>query len=255
MADRVGERKERAGDLREACVAEAQAIIATEGVEGLSLREVARRLGVSHQAPYRHFPSRDHILAEVVARAFDHFARALDARNRSEDPHQDLGGMGVAYLAYAVDHPLEYRLMFATPLPDPAHHPGMMGSARHAFALLVQGLARMRAAEAGGAPGPACAPAEAPETYPDAGPAAGAAAETLAGTEAYRAVLLDALFIWSALHGLAGITGSSTVGTLGLPPGLLESAPQHLLTRIGHAMAGPPVDGDDATDGLGPVCR
>jgi AcrR family transcriptional regulator len=41
-------------------------IIGERGIEELSLREVARRLGVSHQAPYKHFPSRDHLLAEVV---------------------------------------------------------------------------------------------------------------------------------------------------------------------------------------------
>jgi AcrR family transcriptional regulator len=53
----------RTGDLREACVKQALEIIAKGGIDSLSLRDVARRLGVSHQAPYKHFPSRDHILA------------------------------------------------------------------------------------------------------------------------------------------------------------------------------------------------
>ncbi|MCG8692745.1 MAG: TetR/AcrR family transcriptional regulator, partial [Minwuiales bacterium] len=74
----MAEKKPVPKDLREACVREALAIIDTSGVEELSLREVARRLGVSHQAPYRHFPSRDHILAEIVTRAFESFARYLD---------------------------------------------------------------------------------------------------------------------------------------------------------------------------------
>ncbi|MFX4450801.1 TetR/AcrR family transcriptional regulator, partial [Acinetobacter baumannii] len=52
----------------------------------LSLRDVARRLGVSHQAPYKHFPSRDHILAEVVGRAYASFAAHLEKRPRSDDP-------------------------------------------------------------------------------------------------------------------------------------------------------------------------
>lgn len=196
----------RPDDLKEACVTEAFAIIAAEGLEKLSLREVARRLGVSHQAPYRHFPSRDHILAEVVARAFDHFAAYLDGRQRTPDPEQDLGGMGVAYLRYAGEHPLEYRLMFATPLPDHTQHPGMMRSARHAFTLLEQGLERMRNAF---------------------------------GTASPRdAITLDALFIWSALHGLAGIQNGSTIATLALPHKLLAEAPTHLLTRISHALAG-----------------
>lgn len=198
----------RPEDLKEACVTEALAIIAATGLETLSLREVARRLGVSHQAPYRHFPSRDHILAAVVARAFDHFSAYLDSRQQVPDnPAQDLRGMGLAYLSYADEHPLQYRLMFATPLPNPADHPGMMQSARHAFTLLEQGVARMRATQ-----GQPC-------------------------TE--ELVTLDALFIWAALHGLAGIRGGCAITTLRLSSDILGQAPAHLLGRIGQAMGNP----------------
>ena len=62
----------RSGNLREACIAEAFRIIEDAGLEALSLREVARRLGVSHQAPYKHFPSRDHIVAEILAQRGRH---------------------------------------------------------------------------------------------------------------------------------------------------------------------------------------
>ncbi|MBV9750100.1 MAG: helix-turn-helix transcriptional regulator, partial [Acetobacteraceae bacterium] len=148
---------------------EALAIIEEAGVEALSLRDVARRLGVSHQAPYKHFPSRDHLLAEIVARAFAAFARHLDARPRSDDPHHDLAAMGEAYLRYATEHPLQYRLMFGTPLPDPNQHPEMMRSAQHAFSLLRDRLARM---DGGREPKRAADAAE-----------------------------LDALFVWSTMHG------------------------------------------------------
>ena len=63
-----------AEDLKEACVVEALAMVA-RGPECLSLREVARRLGVPHHWPYKHFPTRDHLLAEIARRAFDHFSR------------------------------------------------------------------------------------------------------------------------------------------------------------------------------------
>lgn len=192
-------------DLREACIREAVAIIDTAGLEGLSLREVARRLGVSHQAPYKHFQSRDHILAEIVERAFSAFARHLDARPRSPDPDQDLGAMGVAYLEYAHSHPLQYRLMFGTPLPDADAHPAMMREARHAFSLLTDGLRRVMERHG--------------RDVPD------------------DALARDALFIWSALHGLAMIRESDTVRTLPLPAGLIEGMPGHVLERIGGALA------------------
>lgn len=160
-------------DLREACLAEGMAIIASDGLEKLSLREVARRLGVSHQAPYKHFASRDHILAEMVSRAFDAFAVFLDAHPKSEDPDQDMANMAKDYLRYAHEHPLEYRLMFGTPLPDGQAFPEMMAKAKHAFSLLVSGLKRK--------------------------------ARLSGQARSDEAVLLDALVIWSSLHGLASI--------------------------------------------------
>jgi AcrR family transcriptional regulator len=190
----------------------AQAIIDAEGLEALSLREVARRLGVSHQAPYKHFASRDHLLAEVVRRAFDAFARHLDARPAGATADEDLGAMGHAYLAYARTHPLQYRLMFGTPLPDPAQHPAMMASARHAFALLQEGLTRMHA-EAGRAPSAAV-------------------------------VAQDALFVWSTLHGLASVRHAPALRTLNLPAVVLAGAEARALAGIGAALAaGAPLAG------------
>ncbi len=55
-------------EVKEACVQAAREVIAEHGVEGLSMRDVSRRLAISHQAPYRHFPSRDHLLAEIMQR-------------------------------------------------------------------------------------------------------------------------------------------------------------------------------------------
>lgn len=203
----------RTRSLREESVREAWAIIAEAGVEGLSLREVARRLGVSHQAPYKHFPSRDHLLAEVVGRAFADFARHLDDREPGATPSEDLTSMGRAYLAYAREHPLHYRLMFGTPLPDPARHPAMMQSARHAFALLRDCLGRMEAATAGGSAG--------------------------------ETVDLDALFVWSTMHGLASVLQTGALRTLGLPPALLAASASHTLRRVGAALGAEvdPADG------------
>lgn len=199
----MGHRKQKINDLREACLTEALVIIETAGVEGLSLREVSRRLGVSHQAPYKHFPSRDHLLAEVVRRAFEAFAVYLDAHPTTDNPHADLGMMGRAYLMYAREHPLQYRLMFGTPLPDATQHPEMMHSARHAFSLLRNCVGRMYGAD----------------------------------TEAaYQQAELDALFIWSTMHGLASIIPTQVFNTLNLADAVIAEAVHHVMQRIGDAL-------------------
>lgn len=204
----MARRSAKTRSLRDACIDEALAIIEEQGVEALSLREVARRLGVSHQAPYKHFPSRDHILAELVARAFAAFAAHLDSRPPTDDPRADLAGLGRAYLDYASRHPLQYRLMFGTPLPDPADHPDMMRNARHAFAVLQTVLGRRPVSP---------------------GKSAG-----------YDEVNLDALFVWSAIHGIASMMQTNAVSTLGLSREVLAASPAHSMSRIRIALGDEP---------------
>ena len=92
------------GDLRTAVLREAGKILEKEGLAALSLREVARRAGVSHNAPYRHFPDRDRLLAALVEEGFHLFAEELSRRPRRE--------MGEAYVKFALAHPERFRLMF-----------------------------------------------------------------------------------------------------------------------------------------------
>jgi AcrR family transcriptional regulator len=80
-----------------------------EGLAALSLREVARRAGVSHNAPYRHFPDRGSLLAALAAEGFEQFGDALEKRPRRE--------MGEAYVEFALEHPQRFRLMFGGLLP------------------------------------------------------------------------------------------------------------------------------------------
>lgn len=191
-------------NLREACITEALSIIASEGIEKLSLREVARRLNVSHQAPYKHFQSREHILAEIVARAFASFAHYLDGHEKSENPEADMGRMGHAYLDYAASHPLEYRLMFGTPLPDAHEHPEMMRQAKHAFGLLCDGLRRKDISRG------------------------------LVRTD--DEIVLDSLFVWSGLHGFASIASSPAVATLELDHRILEAGRVRLFKGFESAL-------------------
>jgi len=191
-------------ELRDACIVAAQEMIAERGIENLSLRDVARKLGVSHQAPYKHYPSRDHLLAEVMRRCFQRFAAHLDARQRFDDPAQDLESLGVQYLRYAQEHPLEYRLMFSATWPEPAEALDLVTDATHAFDVLRGVLRRMH--------GDSAAMREAVE--------------------------LDALYIWSTVHGLAGVMNGQCIDKLGLKTGVLERAVRYVMERMEVGLSG-----------------
>jgi AcrR family transcriptional regulator len=199
--DGLRARPSRLGDL---CVAEALSIIEKDGLEALSLREVARRLGVSHQAPYKHFPSRDHLIAEVLRRCFANLTAALRARDASEDPDEDLRRLGQAYLGHALARPLEYRLMFGTPWPGVGAHPDVARDSRFAFDVLREVLSRRQAAH-GDTPDPA-------------------------------ALDQDAMFVWSAMHGLAGILQSDAMGHLGLDAQACEAVPAYVMAMVDRAL-------------------
>ena len=190
-------------ELRDACIVAAQQVIAERGIENLSLREVARKLGVSHQAPYRHYPSRDHLLSEVMRRCFQGFAAHLDARAHFDDPAQDLESLGQQYLAYAREHPLEYRLMFSTTWPEAAEEPDLVRDATHAFDVLRGVLRRLHGD----------------------------------GADQRETVDLDALYIWSTMHGLAGVMNGPCIGRLDLKARVMKNAVRHAMDRMSVGLA------------------
>jgi AcrR family transcriptional regulator len=92
------------GDLRTALLKASGEILEEQGLATLSLREAARRAGVSHNAPYRHFPDRNSLLAALAAEGFGLLDQAV--RKRPE------GDMGLGYVEFALAHPQRFRLMF-----------------------------------------------------------------------------------------------------------------------------------------------
>ncbi len=105
------------GNLRRALLDAALELLSERGVDGLTLREVARRAGVSHAAPYHHFADRGALVRAVVAESFEILGSSLaDAAATADDPMERLGALGVAYVDFALDHPERYRLMFRTEL-------------------------------------------------------------------------------------------------------------------------------------------
>jgi AcrR family transcriptional regulator len=119
------------GDLPPALVRAAGEIMDKHGLAGLTLREVARKAGVSHGAPYRHFRSLEHLLAAVAEQAFSELGEALRGHPAA--------AMGEAYVKFGLEHPARFRLMFGAVLPL-ANHPRLRETSRAVYASLVEAL-------------------------------------------------------------------------------------------------------------------
>ena len=96
------------GDLRAALLQAAGELLEKQGIAGLSLREAARQAGVSHNAPYRHFPDRDALLAALAAEGFSWLSKGFENAARER---------GLAYVRFALKHPQRFRLMFGGVVP------------------------------------------------------------------------------------------------------------------------------------------
>jgi len=102
------------GDLREKLVSATEALILERGVDGFSLREVARRAGVSPAAPAHHFGDTKGLLTEVATRGYADFGDALAAADSraGPDPAKRLNEQGMAYVTFALKNPARFMLMF-----------------------------------------------------------------------------------------------------------------------------------------------
>lgn len=99
------------GDLRQALLSAARDALERNGPASLSLRDLARQLGVSHNAPYRHFADRDALLDALSAEGFARLAEALQ-QARGATAAERVAAMGQTYVAFADAHPGLFALMF-----------------------------------------------------------------------------------------------------------------------------------------------
>src|ERR1700735_5606211 len=127
------------GNLAPALVEAALALLDETQDWDFSLREVARRAGVSHNAPYKHFPEKRDLLAAVAARGFEVLAeRTLSSLEGLTDARARLLACGRAFVAHGIANPALYRLMFSAALtsPDAGRPPIEKAAAAKARAIL-----------------------------------------------------------------------------------------------------------------------
>ena len=114
--------------LRETILRISRDLLNEGGPSSLSMREVARRAGCTHQAPYHYFQGREAILVALVEEGYRDLERALrEARETSEGraPQDATRAAGHAYLACALANPGVFRIMFRSDMYDAGAHPGL----------------------------------------------------------------------------------------------------------------------------------
>ena len=129
------------GDLRRTLLMAAEAELSERGVEGFTLRNCAKRAGVSHTAPAHHFKDVSGLLAALAADGFGRLVEAMNRRAKSagETPAARLVALGLGYIEFARANPALFRLMFGSNRPD-YDDPPLVEAAGAAFQNLVASI-------------------------------------------------------------------------------------------------------------------
>lgn len=197
---RTANRPYHHGNLRRALLDEAVATIRAEGVDGLTLREIGARLGVSRTALYRHFADKRALLAAVATEGFRTLRQQLvSSWEDGGRGHAAFESMGVAYVRFAVANPSHYRVMFGGFVNPDACDPELAAEAAGAFQALVDALAGLQRD----------------------------------GIMRAEDTVKMARFVWAVVHGVAmlGIDGQLH------EPGAVEELMRYALERLGTGIA------------------
>jgi AcrR family transcriptional regulator len=133
-------------DLREKILEASLELISSRGIGGLSMREVARRLKVTHAAPYHHFKDRSEILAAIAVEGF----RRLEHQMRQHvdwrsGPVRRFEACGEAYVAFALESPAAFQVMFRPELAGRKHQARIDKASAGAFQVLDEIVFQCRA--------------------------------------------------------------------------------------------------------------
>lgn len=187
-------------DLKSRCLSKAFEELDRGQLNDLSLRAIARDLNVSHQAPYRHFKSKDSLIQIMSVECFKQFSEALNNREKGADEWGNLRSMGLTYVKFALNFPHRYRLMFDQNFAKNCISGETLRQAQYAFKLLRDQLALIKRSNLSGE-----------QLDPQA----------------------DAFYIWSCLHGLVSLLENPLTDQMPVRENVLKDMVEHVLMRIG----------------------
>lgn len=168
------------GDLRRALLHAAEGELATSGLEGFSLRKVAKRAGVSHAAPAHHFKDINGLLTALAAKGYDIFLAYLKEQIPQNATAKDrIVGMGIGYVNFATSRRALFRLMFSSDRPD-YDDPDLAQAAQLTLAHFTE------------------------------------AVESIIGSDPQQSgtAMSHTISLWSAAHGIADLMASGTLDLL-----------------------------------------
>ena len=139
------------GNLKQQLIACAYESIASNGIDGISLRNIAKIANVSPTAPYRHFRSKEHLLADVAALAFDNLHDSINKNAKTNDPAGDLVTGCLIYIYFGFENRNMMELMFHYPIKK-SLFPSLVVSSSKAFGLLTEGIQRINGVTAASLP-------------------------------------------------------------------------------------------------------
>jgi AcrR family transcriptional regulator len=176
------------GNLRLALLNAARELAAENTIDSITLREVARRAGVSHAAPYHHFADKRALLRALAIDAFSELDTQIKAKWQT-DPIQNLNAIGMVYVQFALSHPTEFRFMFRKNLCEPIGTPDeLTETANGIFEMLISTIRTMQ----------------------ETGLASAGNPQELA------------LIVWSTIHGLSNLLIDAPIAPQPIPDGYLE---------------------------------
>jgi AcrR family transcriptional regulator len=134
----VSSRNYHHGNLRNELLDTAEAQLGSDSSDELSLRALAREVGVSQTAPYRHFSDKNELLAALATRGYRKLLAELEAAGRraGANPVDQLFAFAHAYVNYAVNNPDIFKLMFGPTLQPTESHPELRQASRDTYDLV-----------------------------------------------------------------------------------------------------------------------